>query len=76
MRVASFFPLKILNYIANYIWEEINISVQQCFKKSTWLQNEILALLPVMMQGLTRLQLDVTGLAEDALDYLKTHTIW
>lgn len=73
---ASFFPLQILNYIANYIWEGINISVQQRFKESTQLQDEILALLPVMTQGLTRSQLDVTHLAEDALGVLKTHPIW
>lgn len=59
MQVESFFPFQILNYIANYIWE--GISVQQYFKESPQWQDEILALLPVTTQGLTRSQLDVTG---------------
>lgn len=74
MQVASFFPLQILNYIANYIWE--GISVQQYFKESPRWQDEILALLPVITQGVTRSQLDVTGLAEDVLLVSKTHSIW
>lgn len=36
----------------------------------------LLSVMAVMTQGLTRPQLGVTGLAEDALDVLKTHAIW
>lgn len=74
MQVASFFSLQILNYIANYICE--GTSVQQYFKESPQQQDEILALLPVVTQGLTRSQLDVTGFAEDVLVVSKTHSIW